>query len=173
MTGLFPALRAAVAMLVLSTAGGALAAAVPASANAGGKATILKSLSVLKKADLDFGKLVATGAGTAVIDPGSGALTTTGAVAPIGSSAHSALFTATGSRNSVVLIRLPKNPVTLTRVGGTETMTVSNWTLDGATNRRFPFGSTFDFGVGGTLNVAAGQADGTYAGTFTVTVQYP
>jgi len=153
--------------------GGAAAAPVPATANATGRATILKSLSVLKKADLDFGKLLAGGAGTAVINPVSGALTTTGALTPVGSGAHRALFTATGSRNSVVLIRLPKNPVTLTRVGGTETMTVSNWTLDGSTNRRFPLGSAFDFGVGGTLNVAAGQADGTYSGTFTITVQYP
>jgi hypothetical protein len=103
----------------------------------------------------------------------SGAITTTGAIVPVGTAAHRAVFTATGSRNSVVIIRLPKNPITLKRVGGTETMTVSNWTLDGATNRRIPLGNAFNFGVGGTLNVAAGQADGTYAGTFTVTVQYP
>ena len=173
MTGFPIALRAACAILALLTAGGATAAAVPAAVNASGQATILKSLSVLKKADLDFGKLIATGAGMAVIDPSGGPLVTTGALVAVGSFAHRALFTATGSRNSVVLIRLPKNPVTLTRVGGTQTMTVSNWTLDGATNRRFPTGSAFDFGVGGTLNVGAGQADGTYAGTFTVTVQYP
>jgi hypothetical protein len=94
-------------------------------------------------------------------------------VAPVGSVATRALFTATGSRNSVVLIRVPNNPVTLTRVGGTETMIVSNWTLDGAKNRRMPLGSGFDFGVGATVTVNAGQAEGTYLGTFEVTVQYP
>lgn len=52
-------------------------------------------------------------------------------------------------------------------------MTVSNWTLDGATNRKVPLSSAFNFSVGGTLNVGAGQADGDYVGTFTVTVQYP
>jgi len=119
------------------------------------------------------GTLAAGGAGTVVVDPVSSALTITGAVTPIGSAAHRATFTTTGSKNSVVLIRLPKNPVTLTRVGGTETMTVSNWTLDGSTNRKIPPGNAFTFGVGATLNVAAAQADGTYAGTFTVTVQYP
>jgi hypothetical protein len=108
-----------------------------------------------------------------VIDPVSGSLTTTGAVTPAGTGAHPASFTGTGSRNSVVLIRLPKNPITLTRVGGTETMTVSNWTLDGSTNRKIPPSDTFDFAVGATLNVAAGQMDGTYAGSFSVTVQYP
>jgi hypothetical protein len=153
--------------------GSAVGAAVPATRDAAGRATVLKSLSVLKQTDLDFGEVVAAGAGTAVINPVSGAITTTGAIVPVGTAAHRAVFTATGSRNSVVIIRLPKNPINLKRVGGTETMTVSNWTLDGATNRRIPLGNAFNFGVGGTLNVAAGQADGTYAGTFTVTVQYP
>jgi Domain of unknown function (DUF4402) len=32
---------------------------------------------------------------------------------------------------------------------------------------------SFTFRVGATLNVAAGQAEGTYVGTFDVTVQYP
>ncbi len=173
MTGRSFILCRAGALIALLSPCGALAGPVLAGTNASGRATVLKSLSVLKQADLDFGKLVAAGAGTAVIDPVSGAVTTTGAVVPMGTSAHRALFTATGSRNSVVLIKLPKNPVTLTRVGGTETMTVSNWTLDGSPNRKFPLGRAFNFGIGGTLNVAAGQADGTYAGTFTVTVQYP
>jgi hypothetical protein len=173
MAGPFPIARKAAALFLLLLSGGAGAAPVTAKIQASGRATVLKSLSVLKQADLDFGNLAAAGAGTAVIDATSGALTTTGAVTPIGAAAHRAAFTATGSKNSVVIIRLPKNPVTLTRVGGTQTMTVSNWTLDGATNRKIPPGNAFTFGVGGTLNVAAGQLDGTYAGTFTVTVQYP
>lgn len=173
MTGRPSILRAAAALIALLLPAAALAAPVSAAVNASGQATVLKSLSVLRQADLDFGKLVAAGAGTAIIDPASGALSTTGLVTPLGTSAHRALFTATGSKNSVVLIRIPKTPVTLTRVGGSETMTVSGWTLDGPTNRKFPIGSAFNFGVGGTLAVGANQVDGTYAGTFTVTVQYP
>jgi hypothetical protein len=60
----------------------------------------------------------------------------------------------------------------VTRVGGTETMTVTNWTQDGTTNRRIPITDTFDFWVGATLNVGANQAEGTYTGTFTVLAQY-
>lgn len=146
---------------------------VAATRNATGKASVLKSLSVLKQADLDFGELVVTTAGTALIDPLSGSLTTTGGVTKIGTTAHPATFTATGSKNSVVNIRLPTSAITLTRVGGGGTMTLSNWTLDGKTNRKIPLNSAFNFNVGGTLNVAAGQADGTYSGTFTITVQYP
>jgi hypothetical protein len=161
------------AMLLLIAPASAAAAPVSASANAAAHATFLSSLSVLKKADLDFGELLVTGAGTAVIDPVSGSVTGTGGVSPVGTAAHPAAFLGTGSKNSVVLIRLPKNPITLTRVGGTETMTVSNWTLDGATNRKIPPTDSFTFAVGGTVNVGATQVEGDYVGTFTVTVQYP
>ncbi|MGE5561700.1 MAG: DUF4402 domain-containing protein [Bacillota bacterium] len=163
----------AAAALLLPAASRVLAAPVPARTNAAGKAAILKSLSILKRADLDFGELVVASAGTAVIDPVTGAVTTTGTITKIGTTAHPATFTATGSRNAVVNIRLPTAPITLTRVGGGGTMTVSNWTLDGKPNRKIPLNSAFDFNVGATLNVGANQADGTYAGTFTVTVQYP
>ena len=167
---LFPAVAGA-AVLVLP--GMAAAAPVAATKNATATASILKSLSILKKADLDFGELVVTTAGTAVIDPVSGAVTTTGTIVPVGTAGHPATFTATGSKNSVVNIRIPSSAVTLTRVGGGGTMTVSNWTLDGKPNRKFPLNSAFNFNVGGTLNVGTNQADGTYTGTFTVTVQYP
>jgi len=73
----------------------------------------------------------------------------------------------------VVNIRLPKNPITVKRVGGTQTMTVSNWTLDGNSNRKVPLSQTIDFAVGATLTVGANQAPGVYTGTFSVTVQYP
>jgi Domain of unknown function (DUF4402) len=152
-------------------AAGACAAPVTQSASA--EVALLHPLTVIKRADLDFGTIVASGAGTAVIDPLTSAIATTGSLIVSGTAAHPAKFTATGSRNAVALIRLPKNPATLTRVGGTQTLTVSNWTVDGNINRRIPANETFDFYVGGTLNVAAGQTDGTYVGTFTVTVQYP
>ncbi len=134
---------------------------------------VLSSLSVAKRADLDFGALIVNGAGTAIIDPVTAALSTTGGVTAFGSAARPAVFTGTGSRNSVVLIRIPKDPIALMRVGGTETVTVSAWTLDGDKNRKIPLGNAFNFAVGATLTVAAGQADGTYVGSFDVTVQYP
>lgn len=163
-------LRLCALLMLLCPAG---ARAAPVSANSTGKATILRPLSVLKQADLDFGELVVSGAGTAVMDPVSGAMTTTGAVTPTGAPGHPAQFTATGSKNSIVIIQVPNSPATLTRVGGTETMTVSNWTLDGPVNRKIPVNNAFNFSVGGTLNVAAGQVEGTYTGTFTVRVNYP
>jgi hypothetical protein len=151
----------------------AAACAAPVTKGAPTEVGILSPLSVIKRADLDFGTLVVSGAGTAVVDPVSGSESVTGPILPAGGVAHAAKFTATGSRNAVALIRLPKNPINVTRVGGTETMTVTAWTQDGATNRRIPATDTFDFFVGATLNVGAAQAEGTYTGSFTVTVQYP
>lgn len=148
-------------------------ASLGATRSGSAEAAILSPLSVIKRADLDFGTIIVTAAGTAVLDPLSGSLTTTGAVAKSGTAAHPALFTSTGSKNAIVHIRLPQNPITVTRVGGTETMTVGNWTLDGPTNRRIPLNTTFDFAVGATLTVGANQAEGAYTGTFTITVQYP
>jgi hypothetical protein len=160
---------AAFAMLLVPVAG----SGAPVTKGAPAEAAILSPLSVIKRADLDFGTLVVSGAGTAVIDPVSGSEAVTGPIVTAGTAGHPAKFTATGSRNAVALIRLPKNPINVTRVGGTETMTVTDWTVDGAINRRIPITDTFDFSVGATLNVAAGQAEGTYTGTFAVTVQYP
>jgi len=172
MTGLF-LVRGVAASLPLLLSAAAIAAPVPAARNATSNASVLRPLTILKQSDMDFGELVVRGAGTAVIDPVSGGLTTTGLVTPVGPPAKAAVFTATGSRTSNVHIRIPQNPITLTRVGGTQTMTVSTWTLDGNSNRKIPLTSAFNFAVGATLTVAAGQVDGTYLGTFDVTVQYP
>ena len=172
MTGLF-LVRGVAASLPLFLSAAAVAAPVPAARNAAGTASVLRPLTILKQSDMDFGELVVRGAGTAVIDPVSGGLSTTGLVTPVGPPAKAAVFTATGSRTSNVHIRIPQNPITLTRVGGTQTMTVSTWTLDGNSNRKIPLTSAFNFAVGATLTVAAGQVDGTYLGTFDVTVQYP
>ena len=151
----------------------ATVAAAAVSKAASANAALLSPLTVLKKADLDFGKLAVTTAGTAVINPLTGARTATGGVVPAGTNAHAASFIATGNRNSVVNIRLPKNPITVTRAGGTQTMTVSNWTLDGNNNRRVPPSQTVEFAIGATLTVGANQTPGVYTGTFNVTVQYP
>ena len=164
------------AALLLSTfvaAGTASPASAAVTQSGNAEIAILSPLSAIKRADMNFGTIVVSGAGTAVIDPVSGTVTTSAALLKIGTSAHPARFTSTGSRNSNVHIRLPQSPITVTRSGGTETMTVSTWTLDGPTNRRIPANSTFDFAVGATLNVAAGQVPGIYRGTFSVTVQYP
>ncbi len=151
-----------------------LVAATPAT-QADAAAIVLKPLSLIKKNDMDFGTLIEspTTAGTATIDPVTGAVTTAGGVIAVPSATSAGIFMGAGSRNAPYQIRLPKNPITLTRAGGTETMIVSTWTLDGPTNRKIGANEVFQFGVGAQLAVAANQVPGTYVGSFDITVHYP
>jgi hypothetical protein len=166
-------LRLALAALLFAVPSQLLAVTPTTQADAG--AIVLKPLSLLKKTDMDFGTLITSAtAGTATIDPVSGAVTTTGGVTAVASSTTSAAaFIGAGSRKTPVIIRIPKSPISLTRSGGTETMTLTNWTLDGASTRLIDAFEAFQFQVGGQLSVAANQAPGLYVGTFDVTVQYP
>ena len=149
------------------------AAQVAPDQDATGRAIVLRPLSLLKVEDMDFGRLTATAAGTAILNPITGAVTTTGGVVTAGGTTQAAWFVGAASRNTPVKIRIPNRPITLTRVGGTETMSLSAWTLDGPADRKTGIDRAFNFKLGGTLTVAANQMDGLYEGTFTVEVQYP
>jgi hypothetical protein len=149
-----------------------LFAATPVT-QASGQANLLHALSLQKMEDMDFATLVVSGAGTAVIDPSTNSMSTTGGALLATGTPHAARFRGAASSNAVVIIKIPKQPVTLTRVGGTETISLSNFTLDGPSKRTMAQVPTFEFRVGGTITLAAGQAEGTYVGTFDVTAQYP
>ena len=168
---LFPPLAAALAALVGATP--SLAAPVSPARQAEAQSIVLRPLSLLKVDDMDFGWLTVTTAGTAVLNPFTGAVTTTGGVLAVDGSPQRARFTGAASRNTPIKIRIPARPTILTRQGGTETMSLSAWTLDGPADRKTGVDRAFDFYVGGTLTVGANQADGLYVGTFDVEVQYP
>ena len=144
-------------------------AVVPAQA----KSALIYPLTVIRKVDLDFGNLGVTTAGTAVIDPNTGVLTTTGGVVALGGNPVPATFIGAARSAAVVNIKVPNQPITIRRVGGTETMTVSNFTLQGQDKRTLARMESFEFNVGATLNVQANQAVGLYTGEFDITVQYP
>ncbi len=166
-------LRAIVGAALLASAPAEARAATPP-AKASGTAVFVRPLTLLKRNDLDFGAIVAsTTAGTVTLNPATGTLTATGGLVLVPGATSAGRFVGAGTRNTPINIRIPNGPVTLTRVGGTQTMTVTNWTLDGAANRRVPPNRAFEFRVGGRLNVAANQMDGTYVGSFDVTVHYP
>lgn len=164
-----PLLRAA----LLATA--ALASSAQAATSAGSAlVTTVRPLSVVKTDDLEFGTLMAgTLPGTATINPTNDTRSTAGGTigSAGGATPMAAHFTAAGVVNAVALISLPGS-ITLTRGGGTETMTVSAISSNGPTLRIFPGTSTIDVAVGGTLAVAANQVPGAYSGTFQVNVLY-
>lgn len=160
-------------LLSIAAAAPVLAAPVAAPIPAIGTVEIALPATVRRLEDLNFGYLSVTTAGTAVVNPNTDALTTTGGVVPLGGFPYAALFEAVSPRKGVVIVRIPHNPITVTRVGGTETMTVSNWTISGSNNRNVAAQEPFSFKVGGTLFVNANQAEGAYIGNFDVEIQYP
>lgn len=169
-------MRASPAPFAFGLALALLSPAAPAhaqSAQADGQVAVIRPATVTKVRDMDFGYLAAPAAGTAVLEPNADTFAVGGGVLALGGTPTTAEFVGSAQSSQVVNIRVPNRPVTLTRVGGTETMTVSNFTLQGQSKRAIARATAFSFRVGGTLNVAANQPDGTYLGTFQVTVQYP
>lgn len=149
------------------------AAPVAPDKNATATVTVTQPASIRKLNDLYFAILTVTTAGTAVVNPNTEAMTTTGGVIHAGGVPYSALFEAVSPVKNVVIVRIPKTAATVTRVGGTETMTVDTWTLAGASSRNVVAKEPFQFKVGGTLRVNANQVEGLYVGTFAVEVQFP
>jgi hypothetical protein len=140
--------------------------------NSTGAAKIILPAQITKLYDMDFGFVTVTGAGTAIVDSNTGNVTTTGGVLFAGGLPHAALFEAVSPSKTVVHVRLPNKGVNLTRVGGTETITLDSWTMNGSATRNVTAHETFQFAVGGTIHVAANQVEGTYTGTFAVTIDY-
>lgn len=157
----------ALAIALLAAPGTALAATATTNATV----VTIRPMTLVKTDDLDFGSLIASGsAGTVVINASTDVRTTTGGVTVAGGTPAAARFTGTGVLNLAAFITLPSS-ITLTRSGGTETMTVGSVTTNGGTTRLF-IGSAIDVRVGGTLSVGANQVAGNYVGQFNVTVLY-
>jgi hypothetical protein len=100
-------------------------------------------------------------------------MSVTGGVIKVGGTPHSARFAGATSSSAVVNIKIPNGGINITRVGGTQTILVDNFKLDGQSKRTMAQAGVFEFAVGATLHPAANQVEGVYAGTFDVTIQYP
>ena len=160
-------------LLALSLPAAGSAAPGPASSSAQGHALLLKPLILERITDMDFAMLGVTTGGTATIDPVSGSMTVSGGLIHVGGTPSPARFAGAASKQSVVNIRVPKQPVLIQRVGGTETLSVSNFTLDGQDKKNLAQQEAFTFAVGAQITVPAGTVEGTYVGEIDVTVQYP
>ena len=163
----------AAGLLSIAAATPVRAAPVGASPPATGTVELRRPATVRLLQDLNFAYLSVTTAGTAIVDPNTDTMSTTGGVIHVAGLPYAALFEGVSPTRGVVIVRIPRNPITLIRVGGTETMTVSNWTISGNARRTVAAQEPFDFKVGGTLFVNANQVEGLYLGAFTVDIQYP
>ena len=165
-------LAAALPLALLAPAAGR-AAPVSPPAPPSGKASLMRPLTLTKLNDMDFGSLGVTANGTAVINPVTDTMTTSGGVLRLGGTPRAATFRGVAQGSAVVIIRIPNGGINLVRAGGTETILLNAFTLDGQSKRTMAKAGVFDFKVGATLRPTAGQADGLYTGTFDVTIQYP
>ena len=139
---------------------------------------IIHPLQLLRTADLDFGRITPLAGGTATVAAGGG-LSVTGVVAA-GGTPHPAAFTGAAQRASIVYIQYPP-PTVLNRVGGGASLTVNAFTLQssnaiatlpGGTLLLATGAGAFTFTLGGTITVAAGQADGIYVANLDVIANY-
>jgi hypothetical protein len=160
-------------ILILSLPAAGSAAPVAAAPKARGNALLVKPLTLERIADMDFAMLAVTTGGTATIDPVTGAMTTSGGLIHLGKTPSPARFVGAASKQTVVNIRVPNQPVLIRRVGGTETLSVSNFTLDGQDKKALAQQQSFTFAVGARIAVPAGTVEGLYTGEIEVTVQYP
>lgn len=148
-------------------------APVPASTPAQGRITLVRPGTVVKVADMDFATLAVTTGGTATIDPIAGTMSVSGGLLHVGGTPSPARFAGASTKRTVVNIKVPKQPVLIRRIGGTETLSVSNFTLDGQDKRALADAAVFQFAVGARITVPANTVEGLYSGDIEITVHYP
>jgi hypothetical protein len=164
---------AAAGAAIAFAAAPALAAPVPATNNDDGKALILIPLKLTKIQNLDFGSVIPSASpGTVTINAATGVRSVLGGVTEVPSdTGFRAYFGGAGTPNQQVIVALSP-PVELTSAAG-DTIPVLGLTLDGPPIRTIdPISRTFFIGVGGTLQIAANQAEGDYNAEFWVTAIY-
>jgi hypothetical protein len=164
-------LAATVAALALTATP---AFAVGPNTNAKATAKVVKPLTLGWVQDLDLGTIVLSGAGAwsnAIVGVSkAGVFSCTNTNVTCSGTTQEAKYKVTGTNNQDVIINAPN--VTLTNQNdliSTLTLTVDN---PGTVNLGNSGASGLTFGLGGQIAVASTTPDGTYSGTFNVTVNY-
>lgn len=145
------------------------------SASANTSATIIQPIAITKTTDLSFGNVAVhtTNAGTVELATTGSRTAGGGVTLPATTGTVSAAeFDVTGAANYTYSITLPSS-VTLDD-NNSHTMTVNTFVSNPATTGTLDGSGEQTIAVGATLNVAGGQAPGTYESDtdFQVTVNY-
>lgn len=150
------------------------ALAVGPNQNATGTARVVKPLTLTWVRDLDLGTIILSGAGvwgganvgisrTGVFSCANANTTCSGAT-------QTAQYKITGTNNQAVTINAPNVTLTNQNDGvSTLLLTVDN---PGTVNLGNSGSAGLTFDLGGQITVASSTPDGTYTGTFNVTVNY-
>ena len=160
-------------LTVLSLIVVAVPASLQAQATTSATATVdvdERALTLTAVDALSFGTVLAFGRnGSVTVTPGG-----TTSVSNAFSSAPGApgTFTLTGVPSAPYSVSLPADG-SVTVSNGTESMTLRNFTRTGGSSQLFlDAAGDANFSVGATLNVGSRQPQGTYTGTYNVTVDY-
>lgn len=161
-----------IAVMVSLTATAAFAAQNSATTSATANARIIIAISIAKNSDLNFGDVVPGGtAGTVVVDPAAVRTSSGGVSLGSGAAVTAATFTVNGQPSAAYTINVNPASINVSNGGG-GAMTVDTFTSNPASPGTLSAGGAQTLAIGGTLNVGASQATGTYSGTFNVTVAY-
>jgi uncharacterized protein DUF4402 len=150
------------------------ALAVGPNQNSTATARIVKPLTLAWVRDLDLGTIVLSGAGVwAGANVGitrAGVFSCANANTTCSGTTQTAQYKVTGTNNQVVTVNAPNITLTNQNDGvSTLLMTVDN---PGTVNLGNSGSSGLTFDLGGQITVASSTPDGTYTGTFNVTVNY-
>lgn len=141
-----------------------------ATATANVSAAIVPAITIANDTDMNFADVVASGsAGTVVLTTAGARSVTGGTTLGNATGTAAAAFTVTGDPSSTYSISLPASA---TITSSPNTMTVNTFTSNPSGTGTLGVGGTQALSVGATLQVGASQAQGTYTGTFDVTVAY-
>ena len=170
-------LKIALAAVALSVIAAPALAQTSATQSTTASATIVQPITLTKNSDLAFGSVVkpTSGTNTVTINETTGARTKTGAgdAALATSTTSRAAFSVGGEGGQTFSITVPST-ATMTRSGGSETLTVNlvktgtSGTLSGSIGSA----GTASFGVGGNFDVDSTTVSGAYSGSFNTTVAY-
>ncbi len=159
-----------------------LASVTPAYAGTGSGTTttsVRRPLTITNTQSMAFGSLIRpTAAGTVTINAQTAARAKSAAISWVGGTFQRGLYSVNGTPNKIVTLSMPS--FLLTRVSGTQTMTVNTlrMSVNGGAQatitgtRNLGATGTLSIGIGGRLNVAANQVAGDYSGNYVLTVNY-
>jgi hypothetical protein len=139
-------------------------------------ANAMLTIAITATVELNFGTMDVAGAGTVVMNTTNGRSVTGGVTAITGAGLESSgVLSISGSTGLAIDLSMTAASYSVSNGGGA-TMAVNNFNLvtnaGGATETITLTSNPTNFPFGATLNVGAGQAAGTYTGTFTVNANY-
>jgi len=138
-------------------------------------ATIVRPIGITKTTDMSFGNIApGTASGKVILNPAGIRSVTTGITLPSESgTVTAAAFQVTGEGAYTYTITLPTADYTITRVSGSETMLISNFTST-PTETGTLISGTQTILVGATLTIGTAQPIGEYTNEsgFNITVNY-